>query len=113
MKIKRIIKFLILGLSLSAFIIFTLIWWSRFNMPYNEAGRYFDGFVVWDEQGVIVYALLSILSFMATVTMGYIIWRKKSDNSVIRQATSPTISKYAFSSRSWERVNRHTTSYDK
>ncbi len=50
-------------------------------MPYNEAGRYFDGLVVWDEQGVIVYALLAIFSFMATVTMGYIIWGKKSNNT--------------------------------
>ena len=80
MKIKRTIKFLILGLSLSAFILFTLRW-SRFNMPYNETGRYFDGFIVWDEQGVIVYALLSIFSFMVTVTMGYMIWRKKSNNT--------------------------------
>ena len=80
MQTKKIIKFLLLGLSLSAFIIFTLIWWSRFNMPYNEAGRYFDGTVVWDEQGVMVYALLVILSFIATVTMVYILWGKKSDN---------------------------------
>ena len=72
------IKFLILGLSLLAFIIFTLTWWSRLTMPYNQAERYFDDTVVWDEQGVIVYALLSIFSFMVTVTMVYILWRKKS-----------------------------------
>lgn len=81
MNIKRIIKFLTLGLSLSAFIFFTLTWWSRLTMPYNEAGRYFNGAVVWDEQGVIVYALLSMITFMATVTMGYIIWVKKGNNT--------------------------------
>ncbi len=45
-------------------------------MAYDEAGRYYDGVVVWHEQSVVVYALLSIFSFIVVVTIGYLFWRK-------------------------------------
>ncbi len=47
-------------------------------MSYNEAGRYHDGFVVWHEQGVIIYAVASIVSFLIMLTTGYFVWRKSN-----------------------------------
>ena len=75
MKLKNIPKPLALVVSSVAFALFTLQWWQRFNMPYNEAGRYFDGLVVFDEQGVVVYALLSIFYFVTTFAIAYGIWK--------------------------------------
>lgn len=75
---KRIFGLLALAISAIAFVLLTLLWWWRSNMPYNEAGRYYDGFVVWHEQGVILYAVLSIFSFVSVVTMGYVVWRGRN-----------------------------------
>ncbi len=44
-------------------------------MPYNDAGKYYDGFVVWHEQAVGVYALLAVVSFIVTVVMA-VLFRK-------------------------------------
>ena len=71
MKIKKFFKILALSISTIAFILFSLLWWERKSMPYNEVGRYYDGFVIWHEQGVILYALLYIFSFVAVVATGY------------------------------------------
>ena len=75
---KRIFGLSALAISVIAFVLFTLLWWWRNNMPYNEAGRYYDGFVVWHEQGVILYASFSIVSFVSVVTMGYVVWRGRN-----------------------------------
>ena len=47
-------------------------------MPYNEAGRYYDGFVVWHEQAVGVYALLAVVSLIVSVVM-LVLFRKVQD----------------------------------
>ena len=71
MKLKNILKPLALVISSVAFALFTLLWWQRFNMPYNDAGRYFDGLVVFHEQGVVVYALLSCFCFVTMFAIAY------------------------------------------
>lgn len=48
-------------------------------MPYNEAGRYYDGLVVWHEQEVTAYAWLSIFSFIILAATSYLTWRRSSD----------------------------------
>ncbi len=78
MEMKRFFKISILVITTTALVSFTMLWWWRSNMPYNEAGRYYDGFVVWHEQGVILYALLPIFSFLVLVTMGYLVWGKSN-----------------------------------
>lgn len=78
MKIKKIYKFLSLIISTIAFILFSLSWWKRKSISYNEAGRYFDGIVVWHEQDIVVYALFSIISFVAAVAMAYLVCRKSN-----------------------------------
>lgn len=72
----QIFKILALIISAATFAFFTWLWWQRANMPYDEAGRYFDGLVVWHEQSVFVYALLSIVSFFMLLATGYLVWRK-------------------------------------
>ncbi len=72
----QIFKILALVISATAFVLFTRLWWLRANMPYDEAGRYFDGLVVWHEQSIFIYALLSIISFFMLLAIGYLIWRK-------------------------------------
>ena len=72
----KTIKISSLVISTATFALFTWLWWQRANMPYNEAGRYYDGLVVWHEQSVFIYALLSILSFFILVFTGYLIRRK-------------------------------------
>ena len=69
----RIFKILALVMSAAIFAFFTWLWWQRASMPYNEAGRYFDGVIVWHEQSVFIYALLSIFSFFMLLTMSYLV----------------------------------------
>lgn len=72
----QVFKILVLILSVVAFAVFTWVWWQRANLPYDEAGRYYDGLIVWHEQSVFIYALLSVFSFFMLVVMGYLVWRK-------------------------------------
>ncbi len=72
----QIFKIFALVISAIAFAFFTWLWWQRASMPYNEAGRYFDGLIVWHEQSVSIYALLSIFSFCMLIATGYWVWRK-------------------------------------
>lgn len=73
---KQIFKILALAISVTAFTLFTWLWWQRANMPYNEAGRYFDGTIVWHGQSVFIYALLSVFFFFMLVVTGYLVWKK-------------------------------------
>ena len=45
--------------------------WSRYNLPYNEMGRYLDEgrTVVYEVQAVEVYLLISVVLFAAVVLM--------------------------------------------
>lgn len=72
----QVFKILVLIISAVAFALFTRLWWQRANMPYDEAGRYYDGLIVWHEQSVFIYALLSIFSFFMLIATSYLIWRK-------------------------------------
>jgi hypothetical protein len=53
------------------FIIFSWTAWRRYNLPYNEMGRYFDGgqVVVYEEQALEVYVLISIALFAAVAVI--------------------------------------------
>lgn len=46
-------------------------------MPYNESGRYHDGFVIWHEQSVGVYAVLLVASIVMNVAIA-MLYRKFS-----------------------------------
>jgi hypothetical protein len=49
------------------FIFFAVTAWQRYNLPYNEMGRYFDEsqVIVYEEQAWEVYMLISIVLFAA------------------------------------------------
>ena len=49
------------------FLIFAWMAWRRYNLPYNEMGRYFDEgqAVVYEVQALEVYVLISIVLFVA------------------------------------------------
>jgi len=49
--------------------------WQRADLPYNEAGRYFDAAtgVVYHQQGVAIWATIAAVSVLAGV--GLLLWR--------------------------------------
>lgn len=52
------------------------LWWKRSNLPYNEEGRYFDGLVVYEEQGVSAYLVLAVIFFLTSLLASYWAWRR-------------------------------------
>lgn len=59
---------------------FSLTWWERLHMPYNEAGRYYDGLVVWHEQAVAMYGVLAVVSWLVTVVIAVIFYKWVRNN---------------------------------
>ncbi|MGB1238732.1 MAG: hypothetical protein ACPG4U_11015 [Pseudomonadales bacterium] len=43
------------------------IWWQRRNLPYNDLGQYFDGYVVIHQQAVFIYGAIALLSGLLAV----------------------------------------------
>ncbi|WP_444925280.1 hypothetical protein ACJJI4_11990 [Microbulbifer sp. TRSA002] len=82
LKATKVFYAISFALSLLVTVFFSVIWWKWHQMPYNETGRYWDGFVVWHEQAVGVYAGCAIVSLVVTVAMA-IIYRKvgRSENT--------------------------------
>jgi len=62
------------GVTLSLF----RIWRKRNAMPYNEAGRYYDGTVVWHEQAVGFYMVLAVVSILVNIVIVMLYWKKHS-----------------------------------
>ncbi len=44
----------------------------RARLPYNEAGQYFDGLVNYQQQSVLVYAVLAAAAFLLTLGLGWL-----------------------------------------
>ena len=65
------LQILILVALVISFLLAAWTAWSRYNLPYNEMGRYFDEgrTVVYEVQAVEVYLLISIVLFAAVVLM--------------------------------------------
>lgn len=72
MRISQLCLFLISWLG---FIYSLRLWSVRANLPYNEAGRFFKDGIVYHEQGVFVYAVLSVLLFLSSFIIGAWMWR--------------------------------------
>jgi hypothetical protein len=74
-KVKRsvllIAQLLLLVPLVASFILSTWTAWRRYNLPYNEMGRHFDEghVVVYEEQAIEVYVLISIVLFAAVALM--------------------------------------------
>jgi hypothetical protein len=47
------------------------LWWTRYNMPFNSEGRWYDGEVVYHESAVFTYGLLAIGSAVLTVGLAW------------------------------------------
>lgn len=64
----REMKFIILEVSILFFVacavVLMFVCFQRYNLPYNEAGRYFDGVVVLEQETVLVLAILAISSLI-------------------------------------------------
>ena len=65
---------IILNLIIST--LFAIIWYKRSQLPYNELGRYYDWQVVWHEQTVGVYALISVIFFIIVIIFTYFFVKK-------------------------------------
>jgi len=74
-KVKRsvllVAQFLLLVPLVVSFILAAWTAWRRYNLPYNEMGKYFDEgrAVVYEEQAFEVYVLMSIVLFAAVALM--------------------------------------------
>jgi hypothetical protein len=74
-KVKRSVLLMVQILILVPLVIsfFFAAWtaWSRYNLPYNEMGRYFDEgrAVVYEVQALEVYLLISLVLFIAVALM--------------------------------------------
>ena len=62
---------------LSAVACLVLGWtgWTRLRMPYNEAGRYFAGDVVYHQHSVLFYGLAAFGFLVVTLFWGYRAWK--------------------------------------
>lgn len=63
-KIIRGVSLLFSILATIVGILFLSIFISRVGIPYNEAGRFFDGGVVYQDGAQWVYFVLTVLSFV-------------------------------------------------
>jgi len=74
-RVKRsvllMLQILILVPLVISFLLAAWTAWSRYNLPYNEMGRYLDEgrTVVYEVQAVEVYLLISVVLFAAVVLM--------------------------------------------
>jgi hypothetical protein len=65
-------------LSIGSSLLFSVLCWKRSQLPYNQSGRYFDGAIVWDEQAVTAYALLTLMSLLVALAIGIICLKSKN-----------------------------------
>lgn len=52
---------------------FGRLWW-RGQGAFNEAGRAFDGLLVWQQQGHGVYGLVAVLAALLALLLGGCLW---------------------------------------
>jgi DNA-binding transcriptional regulator of glucitol operon len=72
----RMLSIILFVFSSLGFVASAWLWWRRRNLPYNEEGRYFDGLVVYEEQGVSAYLVLAVIFFLTSLLVGYWAWRR-------------------------------------
>lgn len=71
-----------IGLLLAILTLFIgLLFWDRASLNYNSEGNYFDGAVVYHEQSVMVYGILTFLFSAFTMLAGYFALGKYKDNA--------------------------------
>jgi hypothetical protein len=46
---------------------FAKVLYHRYQMPYNELGRYFEDGIVWHEQAIVAYIVLMVASFIVFI----------------------------------------------
>jgi len=68
-------------LNLIICILFSIVWYKRCQLPYNELGRYYDGQVVWHGQSTGVYGVISMLFFILTIVFTYLLVKKLKHES--------------------------------
>lgn len=72
----RVFSVFLFVLCASGFAASALAWRARANLPYNEAGRYFDGLVVYEEQGATAYLVLAVIFCLASLLSGVWAWKR-------------------------------------
>lgn len=51
--------------SMLCAITFGLTTYNRYLLPYNAEGKYFDGTVVWQQQAIMIYLILTVVFLVA------------------------------------------------
>lgn len=75
MKVVKVLYAIGFVISLVISVSCLSVWWESMGQPYNAMGRYWDGTVIWQEQAVTAYGLLSLAALAFSVVMA-IFWRK-------------------------------------
>ena len=75
MKIMKVLYAIGFVISLVISVSCLSVWWESMGQPYNDMGRYWDGTVIWQEQAVTSYGLLSLAALFFSVVMA-LFWRK-------------------------------------
>lgn len=73
--VKKIILSFLLLVSVGFTVLFTTAFINRMNLPYNSEGRYFNGIVVYHEQAVEVFGIISSVFIIITIGLTYLLYR--------------------------------------
>ena len=52
--------------------ILAVVAWQRAGLPYNEEGHYFDGLVNYQQQSVLVYAVLALAALLLALGLAWL-----------------------------------------
>lgn len=73
--VKKITLSFLFLVSADLSVLFTTAFINRMNLPYNSEGRYFSGIVVYHEQAVEVFGIISSVFIIITILLVYILYR--------------------------------------
>jgi cobalamin synthase len=57
--------------------VLAVVAWQRAGLPYNEEGHYFDGLVNYDQQSVLVYAVMAIIALLLALGLAWAAMRSQ------------------------------------
>lgn len=72
---KRLILSFLLLASAGLSVLFTTAFINRLHLPYNSEGRYFNGIVVYHEQAISIFGIISSVFIATTLLFIYLLYR--------------------------------------
>ncbi|MBK5721884.1 hypothetical protein JGH11_13475 [Dysgonomonas sp. Marseille-P4677] len=78
---KKLILFFSLFVSAGFSVLFTAAFINRLNLPYNSEGRYSEGIIVYHEQAVEVFGIISFVFIIITILLAYLLYKSLRKNN--------------------------------